>query len=46
MVLTAAIILLQLAVSAHAGYRIEYEYDSLDRLVKVTHPAGETVNYA
>ena len=45
LVLTTAIILLQLAVSAHASYRIEYEYDSLDRLVKVTHPNGESVFY-
>ena len=41
----AAIILLQLAVSAHAAYRIEYEYDSLDRLIKVTHPNAESVHY-
>lgn len=45
LILTATIILLQVAVSAHAGYRIEYEYDSLDRLIKVTHPNGESVHY-
>lgn len=40
-----AITVLLVTVSAHAAYRIEYEYDSLDRLVKVVHPAGETVIY-
>ena len=41
----ATIITLLVAISAHAAYRIEYEHDSLDRLVKVVHPAGETVVY-
>ena len=45
LVLTAVVILLLLAVSAHASYQIEYEYDSLDRLIKVTHPNGESVLY-
>jgi YD repeat-containing protein len=36
---------LQLSVFVRAGYRIEYEYDSLDRLIKVTHPNNKTVNY-
>ena len=44
MLLVTVVLLLQ-CFSAHAGYRVEYEYDSLDRLVKVIHPAGETVNY-
>jgi len=44
--LLAAVILLLLAVYSPAGYRIEYRYDSLDRLAKVIHPSGETVIYS
>ncbi|MBN2456378.1 MAG: Ig-like domain-containing protein [Sedimentisphaerales bacterium] len=41
----AAIVLL-FAMSVQAAYRIEYEYDSLDRLIKVIHPNGEMVIYS
>jgi len=43
--LVAAVILWQLVGFAQA-YRIQYEYDELDRLVKVIHPAGETITYS
>jgi len=41
----ATVFVLLLAGSAQA-YKIEYQYDSLNRLVKVVHPNGETVIYA
>lgn len=43
-IFSATVIVLLFAVSAQA-YRVEYHYDSLNRLVKVVHPNGETVFY-